>query len=283
VILLGRLLKSSKLSLDDILNRLRSGEKIGFHEQKRIINFQELRNTINEEEYRAKKIKNEEERRKKQEEIKEVRRYLVNQYREVKEGIQIFDEKKNPIKNKIKTMTIFSGPSGSGKSTITQLLKNQIGKIIDVDELSRLDGLGFHESRERATELIDQYIDKGMSFSIENTLRNDGIFKNIEKARESGYQIIVYYVGLMDVDLNLERIKERVLHEGNEVPTDVVLNIYKESLSRMKQLVEIADQAVIIDNSGTQPVAVAQFEDGEMIDEIDNIYVEWVKESLNWS
>lgn len=277
----SRLLKSGKIELEEILKRLRNGEEIGFHEQSRTINFQELRNTINEEESKLKTMKNEEEKRKKQQAIKEVRKYLINQYREVKEGIQIFDETNNPIKHKTKTMTIFSGPSGSGKSTITQILKHQIGKIIDVDELSRLDGLDFYESRERASQLIEQYIQRGISFSIENTLRNDGIFKNIKKARENGYQIIVYYVGLMDVELNLERIKERVLHEGNEVPTDVVLNIYKESLSRMKQLVETADQSVIIDNSGTQPVAVARFKDGNMVGNIKGEYVEWVEESLN--
>ena len=271
-----RLLKKAKLDIDAILKRLEQGEKITFKERSDEISFQEVRDALTDGDYEYKKTKNKELREK----INKVRKELNQQYDQIKKDVAVYDIDNQPNVRKEKVMTIFAGPNGSGKSTITQLVRDQVGEVIDIDLIMKTQGIEFQEASLQAKNLAYEYIEKGVSFSIETTLVSNNAFEEMEEAKKQGYEVVAYYVGLMDVHMNVERVKKRVDKGGNYIPEDEIMEKYGPSVEHMKQLLDLADKAVAIDNSSSQPIAVAKFEKGKMIYHIDNENANWIEERL---
>jgi predicted ABC-type ATPase len=278
VILLRRLLKKSDLDLETILRRIEDGEKITFRDREHEISFQEVREALSVGETRARKEKDIEEKSKLIKMMEKIRYHLDKQYNKLKNNIQLLKDKID-VKNK-KIMTVFAGTNGSGKSTITQLVRHQIDKVIDIDIIMKTKNLPSEEARNFSLEVADRFMEKGINFSVETTLRTPHVLTQIKRARMFGYKVVVYYVGLMDVHLNVKRIQERVEKGGNDIPEEFVLSTYEKSIQNMNELIKEADRAIVIDNSGKQPISVARFKEGKMVYHIKGKYVDWIENNL---
>ncbi len=99
----------------------------------------------------------------------------------------------------MKTYTIIGGVNGVGKSGFTCVLKgsrSDLGRIIDVDKITaQLGGDTLLGGRESIRQM-DDALHKGLSFTQETTLSGYRTERMAKKARETGYAVRLYSVGL---------------------------------------------------------------------------------------
>ena len=68
---------------------------------------------------------------------------------------------------------------------------------------------------------------------------------------------------------NISRVSERVKRGGHDVPIEDIRRRYKRSLNNLSKAIEIADTAMIYDNSDRQCVLVATIESGSVSMHVD--------------
>ena len=72
---------------------------------------------------------------------------------------------------------------------------------------------------------------------------------NIKNARENGFEIILYYVGLESDKLSIERVAKRVVNGGHGIPEEDLQRRYANSFENLKLILPLCKQAHIYDNS----------------------------------
>ena len=80
----------------------------------------------------------------------------------------------------------------------------------------------------------------------------------------SGYRIESVFVMTVDVELNVMRVKTRVLKGGHDVPEDKIRKRYIKSLLMLKRLAALSDECVVIDNTELPEVIYKKDVDGEI-------------------
>jgi predicted ABC-type ATPase len=97
-----------------------------------------------------------------------------------------------------------------------------------------------------------QLMAQGKSFSFETVMSDKTKIDFLQKAKDNGYRIYLYFVATEDVEINIDRIKEtRVKSGGHDVHEDKIRNRYIKSLTNLKDAVKTAYRTYIFDNSST--------------------------------
>lgn len=155
----------------------------------------------------------------------------------------------------MKKYVIFAGVNGAGKSTLynTSQFKNTLPRV-NSDEILKTFGDWRNEfdamkAGKLAVKMIDEYFKSEKSFNQETTLCGHSIFKNIRRAKEQGYLVEMFYVGLQSSLLAKERIAIRVKKGGHGIPDEDVDRRYDESLSNLQKAIVLCDLVSIYDNS----------------------------------
>ncbi|GAA0735133.1 zeta toxin family protein [Clostridium oceanicum] len=180
------------------------------------------------------------------------------------------------------TYTIFAGVNGAGKTSIyksTYYKENKDEKRINTDEMvSRIgswkdNNLQIKCARE-AIKLINYYIRNHISFNQETTLSGKSIIRNIKKAKQNGFYIVMNYIGVDSPEIAKERVEIRVLKGGHGIPKEAIQRRYYESLDNLKQVLNLCDEVNIYDN--TKSI--------EEIAYLINGIIEWKSENIpKWS
>lgn len=157
-----------------------------------------------------------------------------------------------------KIFYLFAGVNGAGKSTLynTESLDINIKDTvrINTDEIVRKIGNWKNNSDQIkaakiAINLRNNCFQCGKSFNEETTLTGKTILKNIDKAKEQGYELQLFYVGLNSSDIAKERVKNRVEKGGHNIENDVIEKRYYESLKNLKKIISKFDKVYLYDNS----------------------------------
>ncbi len=167
----------------------------------------------------------------------------------------------------MKLYTIIGGVNGVGKSSFTGVLKGQrsdLGQIIDVDKITAQLGGNTLEGGKEAVRRIDACIEKGFSFTQETTLSGYRTERTARKAREAGYSVRLYYVGLNTASESLERIQNRVRRGGHDIAQDDVLRRFEGRWEAVVKVLPYCDTAEFYDNDNGF-VQVAEYRNGELI------------------
>lgn len=101
-------------------------------------------------------------------------------------------------------------------------------------------------------------------FSFETVMSHPSKLDFIKKAKESGYKVYLYFVALPDPELNLLRVKSRVMAGGHNVDPQKVVDRYKRTMDLLAEAVRLVDNAYFFDNSSSEPLLFAQKENGEL-------------------
>ena len=157
-----------------------------------------------------------------------------------------------------KVLYIFAGVNGAGKSTLynSENLDNEIkySTRINTDEIVRKIGDWKNNSDQIkaakiAINLRNDCLQHGKSFNEETTLNGKTILKTIDKAKELGYELQLFYVGVASPELAKERIRNRVEKGGHNIADEIVEKRYYESLKNLKQVITKFDEVYLYDNS----------------------------------
>lgn len=195
-------------------------------------------------------------------------------------------------------LRVLAGPNGSGKSTIKSELKPKwIGVFVNADEIERdlKDTQGFLSLRKlgidgQVTGMLDQIkqslgtsgfeerldmpsllssialaeamrqwlLDKGWTFTFETVMSHASKIKFMKDALARGYRVYLYFVATDDPEINIDRVRRRVLQGGHPVDDDKVIERYHKSIALMTSACEVADRAYIFDNSGSKHKLLAE-------------------------
>lgn len=157
-----------------------------------------------------------------------------------------------------KIFYLFAGVNGAGKSTLynSEKLDNDIKNSIRIntDEIVKKIGNWKNNSDQiRAAKIAinsrNECFQYEKSFNEETTLTGKTILKTINKAKELGYELQLFYIGVNNPEIAKERIKIRVEKGGHNIENDVVEKRYYESLNNLKEIISKFDKVYLYDNS----------------------------------
>ena len=155
----------------------------------------------------------------------------------------------------MKRYVIFAGVNGAGKSTLYQTFAkyHQMPRI-NTDEILKTFGdwkitSDVMKAGKRAVQELNQCLSIGSSFNQETTLCGKTIFRTIEKAKNQGYYIELYYLGVDSVELAKQRIAYRVSKGGHGIPDKDVEKRYLETFQNLKIVLPMCNLASLYDNT----------------------------------
>jgi predicted ABC-type ATPase len=173
------------------------------------------------------------------------------------------------MENRKPLCIILAGPNGSGKTTISKSLlwkELEITNYVNADVIAQgLAGFSPNEVAFSAGELmlerIAALVKQKADFSFETTLANRTLVRSILDWKNQGYQVGLFFVWLRSVELNIERVRERVRRGGHNIPEETIRRRYDRSLSNFFNLYRrIVDQWRFIENTcqDNRPAIIAQ-------------------------
>ncbi|MFC7677582.1 zeta toxin family protein [Paenibacillus sp. GCM10028914] len=175
-------------------------------------------------------------------------------------------------------MYIFAGNNGSGKSTIRNLIVDRLGISvnIDPDALARAIDSIHPESRKisagkEAIKLAKDCIRNRRDFSVETTLAGGNAIRLMRDAKANGFEVTMFYVGLGDYHLNLERVAVRVKNGGHHIPSEDIIRRHETSIQNLLSHLELIDHLIVIDNSLSEGRIVLGADDGSITYRSDSI------------
>ena len=186
-----------------------------------------------------------------------------------------------------KNFYIFAGVNGSGKSTLykTNFLNKDIKNSIRIntDEIvysfgSWKNSTDQIKAAKIAIQLRNKCFLEEKSFNEETTLTGRTILKIIDKAKDLGYKIHLYYIGIDNPEIAKERVKNRIARGGHGISSDVIKKRYYESLKNLEKIIHQCDFIEIFDNS-KKFIRIFYYEDNQVF-ENDIAKVNWIKNNL---
>mgnify|MGYP002754539070 CR=1 FL=1 len=181
----------------------------------------------------------------------------------------------------MKIYTIIGGVNGCGKSSLTGALKAErrdLGIIIDVDKIAAEMGGNNLEAGKEAVKKIDECFSRGVCFTQETTLSGRKTEQTIKRARDLGYYIRLYYIGLNSEDECMQRIKNRVSKGGHDIPEADVSRRFRGRFHSLVKVLPYCDEVTLFDNDNGF-VEVAEYVNGELIPRGD-YRPRWLQELL---
>ena len=160
-----------------------------------------------------------------------------------------------PLQNRKPEIIVFAGPNGSGKSTITQLFQIDMD-YINADDIKKSTLCTDLEAAQKAEQLREEHLSQHKDFCFETVLSTDRNLKLLKKAKENGYFIKCVYILTALPDVNVMRVRARVIQGGHGVPEDKIRSRYHKSLELIKEVIPVCDICHIYDNSDDIPFRI---------------------------
>jgi len=153
-------------------------------------------------------------------------------------------------------LTFIAGANGSGKTTLTRwniALFKEI-PLLDPDAIANTlqataSMLPPIAAARQVLKSAAEHLKKSESFAIETTLSGRNYLQMMLEAKARGFEVRLVYIGTESVEINLARIKNRVLAGGHDVPEKDVRRRYQRSLENLPIAIKRADDCILFDNS----------------------------------
>ena len=152
-----------------------------------------------------------------------------------------------------------AGPNGAGKTTVTErgLAHEWFAdcEYITPDFIAR-DEFGdwnspdaIHNAANKAEERREKCLLDHQSIAFETVFSAPDKVAFLQRARNQGYFIRVFFVGTSDPAINASRVARRVMQGGHDVPIPKIINRYFRSISQCALIAPWVDRLYIYDNS----------------------------------
>ncbi len=157
------------------------------------------------------------------------------------------------------TLTLIAGANGSGKTTLTRwnsklfkeiplLDPDAIANTLQTSAPARFPVAAGRHVLKSASE----HLKKAESFVVETTLAGKNYLQMMLGARKRDFEIVLVYIGTENVEINLARIRNRVLAGGHDVPEEDVRRRYNRSFENLPIAIKRADHTILFDNSAEE-------------------------------
>ena len=154
-------------------------------------------------------------------------------------------------------LTFIAGANGSGKTTLTRW--NALFKeipLLDPDAIANTlqattSMLAPIAAARQVLKSAAEHLENSESFAIETTLSGRNYLQMMLDAKGRGFEVRLVYIGTESVEINLARIRNRVLAGGHDVPQKDVRRRYQRSLENLPIAIKRADDSILFDNSAS--------------------------------
>ena len=152
-------------------------------------------------------------------------------------------------------LVVLAGINGAGKSTFYfQSLRHLNLPFVNADLIAaqlwpQEPFAHAYEAAERAAQMRDQFLARKRSFVTETVFSHVSKVSLIEKAKGTGYRVILIYIHLDGSDLARMRVEERVGRGGHPVPDEKIIQRFPRLLKHLHPAIAVADVALLYDNS----------------------------------
>lgn len=182
---------------------------------------------------------------------------------------------------------ILAGHNGSGKSTMwRKSLSGQLqipllnadrmmlsilpepdssGALIDWAQLLRDTDLGWMQVAQSGVKAFAAHaMQAKVPFALETVFSHWVVQENgtvqskldmITDLQNAGYFVVLFFVGLANVELSILRVMTRVAEHGHDVPQDKLTARFPRTQHAIREAAKIADATIFTDNSRTEKQA----------------------------
>jgi predicted ABC-type ATPase len=102
----------------------------------------------------------------------------------------------------------------------------------------------------------------------------------LKYAQDQGFRTYLYFIATEAPEINISRVKNRVIQGGHPVPEDKIVSRYYRSLDLLADAVQFTDRAYIFDNSFHAKVWLAEITEGKMLEMKTDVMPHWFKIAL---
>jgi predicted ABC-type ATPase len=179
---------------------------------------------------------------------------------------------------------MIAGPNGAGKTTTAMsfIPIKMIDEFINADEIARgLAPLHPESMSITASKLLlkrfKELLDAKKNFAFETTGAGTNYIKHLKQAQEIGYEIYLLFLWLPSPKLAIERVENRVIQGGHNIPEDTIRRRYFSGIKNLvKYYLPLVDRALILDNSiaGLNKIIARKLIKNDVIIEESNIWRE---------
>lgn len=166
-------------------------------------------------------------------------------------------------------LVLVAGPNGSGKTTIAEayiqprfplwpklnadrlLLSLEQAKVLTTDTDPTIQAAKMVDTTAMCLAMLRE------PFVLETVLSSAKYKPLIPAARHAGLILRLVYVTTETSDINVERVRQRVLAGGHDVPEDKIHARWQRSMDNLEWFAARADRVVVVDNSGPNLVVLA--------------------------
>ncbi len=179
---------------------------------------------------------------------------------------------------------VLAGVNGAGKSSIGgAMIRTSGGDYYNPDEAARAliaANPGLEQTKANATawrqgkRLLERAIEQRLDFAFETTLGGGTLTRMLADAAAAGVEVRIFYVGLADVEMHLERVRRRVRSGGHDIPEADIRRRWRHSRLNLVRLLPMLTELRVYDNSADgnpvegqapQPVLVLHVDRGDII------------------
>ena len=162
---------------------------------------------------------------------------------------------------------IISGCNGSGKTTASYTLLPDLlncREFVNSDEFAKSfspvdPGAASVTASRYMLMKINYLLDRKMDFAVETTLATRSLLQIVLQAQKLGYESTVLYFWLNSPELAIERVRDRVVSGGHNIPDAVVRRRYVMGLQYLFDVyIPVIDRWILADNSKPPFTVVAE-------------------------
>ena len=178
-----------------------------------------------------------------------------------------------------------AGPNGAGKTTFYHAhLKPSALRFLNADVLAKELDIDAYAAARIVARLRDELIEQRESFVFE-TVFSDPVGDKLaflKRAQQSGYTVILCFIGINDARTSEERVAMRVSQGGHDVPTEKLITRFPRTLANLKAAIRELPHVWIFDNGDlrTPYRQVAVFESGRLTS-VKKPIPKWLKPLIN--
>jgi predicted ABC-type ATPase len=103
----------------------------------------------------------------------------------------------------------------------------------------------------------------GKSITFETVMSHESKLDFMQEAKSLNYKVYFYFVCLNSPELNISRVKERVLKGGHDVNERKIRDRYYRTLENATKATKISFRSFFFDNSKNELVLLAEYHQGE--------------------
>lgn len=145
-----------------------------------------------------------------------------------------------------------AGPNGAGKSTFYEAYLKWSGlHYLSADEIARELGVDPYEAAAITASFRNEFVEQRESFIFE-TVFSDPVSDKLnflKKVSQSGYAVVLCFIGLTNAELSEERVLMRVSQGGHDVPPEKLRERFPRTLKNLQRAMRELPCVAIFDNS----------------------------------